>query len=790
MSTYRDSDDDGSSDDSNSHDESSTSSSFYDDYRDGPDWMKKFLLGSSKSNHDDRKRMLGTEIPVEEMNTQYISKSTDGMKEFERIQDEPSSTISPLPTTDDCKSDIDGDSDSSNVRNRNSLNSRSDPDSKQKSNNVQRSAERVNNTESDTRETKKFSDQSSSCPIDRAERRKRIRQNLAKLRRRERRLPPKMPNRTTMKNDIDPPENTRYQNLSGGKTANKPASSSFQRDKMKSPSIDSTVNFMRRVVIRNNMNKSAALKPRRSSAPSQKQANTPSPQIKTAPSVSSYERAESRLNDGVPESLCTDTSPPQRKTTAPAATHQKAKSRLNDDDPENQIVGTKVHSTRAVIETSVPENLFGMWGKTVKAKKPTVDASMMSDRMLRNQADKIKERIEKARKEAIQVGGHHDEDANSVGDEKSIGINIDPYESASALFHAAYDRNESFRYTNDSETLEDLYDLMVSEASVYGSDKSMEEIEASVFGSDKSTEEIEIGKFESKTNKFDGQDSIHIEEAETMEESNRDNSMNKDAAALFLGVGSDKNVVKNDVDGFEDKTNELGGEDAIDMNSAETMEESNRDHSINEDAKEPDEKKSVDDDITFSFHGTDNEKHRSEPDLNSSSSDSTDSYNDSHKRKLERVDQPETSQNESFDDLSSCSHSTDDSTLERIKKSPLEKNKKNAKLELKSENEIDSGKKEKKEPNKAVKQKDGKKKRSKGKDKRNKKKVDKDQSKKDGKTEHKDESNNTQATHSFDEGGTFVASDFSVDSRVGGEKAKKTKKANKKTSSKKNEKKK
>ena len=540
MSTYRVSDDDGSSDDSNSHDESSTSSSFSNDYRDGPDWMKKFLLGKSKSNHDDRERMIETEIPVKEMNTQYISKSTDGMKEFERIQDGPSSTISPLPTTNNCKSD--SDSDSSNGRNRNNLKSRSDPDSKQNSNNVRKSAEKVNKTESDTRETKKYSKQSSSCPIDRAERRKRIRQNLAKLRRQERRLTPKIKNRTTMKNDVDPPEKNRYQNVSEGKTANKPASSSFQRDKIKSPSLDSTVNFMREVVNRNNMNKNAELKPRHSSARSQ-HANTPSPQIKTAAPVSSYEKTESRLNDGVPESQCTDTSPPQRKTTAPAATHQKAESRLNDDDPENQIVGTKVHSTRVEIITSVPENLFGMWGETVKAKKPTVDAAMMSNRMLRNQADKIKKRIDKARKEAIQAGGHHNEDVNSVGDEKSVGINIDPDESASALFFAAY-VDEPVTYTQDSETLEESNYLMVSEALVFGSDKSTEEIEASVFGSDKSTEEIEVGKFESKTNKFYGEDSIHIEETETMEESNRDNSMNKDAAALFLGFGSQKDGKK------------------------------------------------------------------------------------------------------------------------------------------------------------------------------------------------------------------------------------------------------
>jgi hypothetical protein len=927
MSTYRVGDDD-SSDDSNSDDESSTSSSYSGDYGGDPDWMKKFNLGTSKTGDDDRKRRMETEISMKEMNTQHISKSTDGMKKFDRIQDGPPSTSSPMPTTDDCKRD----SDSGYGRNINSLKSRSDPDSKQNSNNVRKSAEKVNKTEIDTRETNKCSNPSSSRSIDRAERRKRIRQNLEKLRRRERRrenlsslkgqrkkeqqrkypptvntrvkkyekptlietkrpedkrepsehkndrafaITPKISNQTTMKNGIDQPEKTSYQKWSEGKTATNSATSSYQRDIIKLPSIDSKVNSLREAVKRNNMNKNTryeksdrktkVVMPRLSSARSQ-HANTPSPQIKTTVPVLTHQKAESRLNDGVPESQLANSSPPQVKTTAPAATHQKAESHLNDDVPEIQIVGTKFHSTPAEIETSVPKNLFGMWGETVKVKKPTADAPRMSHRMLRNQADRIKKRIDRARKEAIHAGGHHNGDLESVGDEKSVGIKVDPDESASALFFGAYANTSDDKNSINMDksvakifgSLKDIYGEIESDAKEESDgDDSMDEDAAALFygvGFDKNTEKNDVDKFEYKTNDFDGEDSIRIDEAETMEESNRDNSMNEDAAALFHGVSSDKNMGTNDADEFEYKTNELDGEDSIDMDSAAPFdgvdssknEANDVNHNFEPEMKqggvqksismdnsaaaifgvratinkqrddddkmksgkkeESDGKKSVDVDITASLYGTGYGKYRSAPDLNSSSSDSTDSGNDSHKRKSEREDLPthtETSKNESFDDVSSCSHSTDDSVVERKKKSALEKNK--GKIELKSGNIIDSGKKEKKVSKMAVKQKVGKKKRSKSKDTRKIKKEDENQRKKDGKSKSNDSKRlymKSEANESFDEEGSFVASDFSVDSLVVDslvvqKNAKKTKKPklkksrlDKKLSSKKKEKKK
>jgi hypothetical protein len=60
------------------------------------------------------------------------------------------------------------------------------------------------------------------------------------------------------------------------------------------------------------------------------------------------------------------------------------------------------HSTyndQVEIDNSKPENVMGMWGNTVKAKLPG-PATTMSFRMIQNQAEKVRERIAKAKESA------------------------------------------------------------------------------------------------------------------------------------------------------------------------------------------------------------------------------------------------------------------------------------------------------------------------------------------------------------------------------------------------------
>jgi hypothetical protein len=135
-----------------------------------------------------------------------------------------------------------------------------------------------------------------------------------------------------------------------------------------------------------------------------------------------------------------DSTSPRTRAKAQAAAHQSADFGVSHDISEPTDGDNMLQSTSAEIETTVPENLFGMWGNTVKAKKPTAEASMMSNRMIRNQADMIKQRINKARKEAAQAAGDHAEDGDDASD---VGIKIDPDESASKLFFGSGKRNAS-----------------------------------------------------------------------------------------------------------------------------------------------------------------------------------------------------------------------------------------------------------------------------------------------------------------------------------------------------------
>ena len=113
----------------------------------------------------------------------------------------------------------------------------------------------------------------------------------------------------------------------------------------------------------------------------------------------------------------------------------KSVDQYNNNSPQsNQHVQTKAcKKYQPVIETSVPNNLMDMWGVTVKSKKPN-NASSMSHRTIRNQADKVKERIANARKTAGSGNDLNRRDDSDEFEKEGSGIQIDPNESASALF--------------------------------------------------------------------------------------------------------------------------------------------------------------------------------------------------------------------------------------------------------------------------------------------------------------------------------------------------------------------
>jgi len=65
------------------------------------------------------------------------------------------------------------------------------------------------------------------------------------------------------------------------------------------------------------------------------------------------------------------------------------------------------------IDNTAPENVMNMWGKKIKVKKQA-DSTLMSYRMIMNQADLVKERIARAKKLKDEGAEDGDDDEGSL----------------------------------------------------------------------------------------------------------------------------------------------------------------------------------------------------------------------------------------------------------------------------------------------------------------------------------------------------------------------------------------
>ena len=101
----------------------------------------------------------------------------------------------------------------------------------------------------------------------------------------------------------------------------------------------------------------------------------------------------------------------------------------NSSKPSSTPYG---YSDQVEIDNTKPENVMGMWGKTVKTKK-IGNSTLMSFRMIQNQAEAVKERIAKAKQ---QAEGEEDSDQESIKGIEEIRetapVGLD--NSAAALF--------------------------------------------------------------------------------------------------------------------------------------------------------------------------------------------------------------------------------------------------------------------------------------------------------------------------------------------------------------------
>jgi hypothetical protein len=124
------------------------------------------------------------------------------------------------------------------------------------------------------------------------------------------------------------------------------------------------------------------------------------------------------------------------------------------------------HSTyndQVEIDNSKPENVMGMWGNTVKAKLPG-PATTMSFRMIQNQAEKVRERIAKAKESAASEKKQEavimdDSDTESIQDtfENNEQATAGMDSSAAALFGFKGDtgiaKRESVSFDNSAAAL-------------------------------------------------------------------------------------------------------------------------------------------------------------------------------------------------------------------------------------------------------------------------------------------------------------------------------------------------
>merc|ERR1712238_69685 len=173
------------------------------------------------------------------------------------------------------------------------------------------------------------------------------------------------------------------------------------------------------------------------------------------------------------------------------------------------------------------------------------NATLMSHRVIKNQADRVKERIEKARKEAGSVNNNHVGEDTYTIDGKPGGIQIDEDASASSSCFGKYGRHDSISMMDNSA------------AAMFG------------FHTNAKNEETEQNyKTESTTNKSRRQNSISMDNSAaalfglrataTVKNEDENNlksaSFDDDAAALFYGTQAVITDAKNE-DEDEDGAN-------------------------------------------------------------------------------------------------------------------------------------------------------------------------------------------------------------------------------------------
>ncbi len=258
--------------------------------------------------------------------------------------------------------------------------------------------------------------------------------------------------------------------------------------------------------------------------------------------------------------------PPRTNTPAQSSTQPKADFGSTKAIPEKQTFVPKPQIPRAEIENTVPENLFGMWGDTIKAKTPISDSPMLNDRAVKKQANKIKERIEKAKKEVmVATGGQNREGAkNSKMSSNHIQVEVDPetkdeldhhssmHEDAAALFYAAGSKTSDY---SDYDFEEVEYYTESDEEVLVGDDA------AALFhavGASKETGGNTATEIEYDT-----------DEIEIVDESETDEATDDYAAAAFIGNSSPKNTEMNGIHRPGSKADELDNETSVDYDESE-----------------------------------------------------------------------------------------------------------------------------------------------------------------------------------------------------------------------------
>jgi hypothetical protein len=147
--------------------------------------------------------------------------------------------------------------------------------------------------------------------------------------------------------------------------------------------------------------------------------------------------------------------PPKRKPSEFVQSKPTSEASMSGKKEESTLDYLSVHSNDTItlsaqieIDNSAPENVMSKWGKTVKAKKP-VNSTLMSWRMIQNQKEKVRERIEQAKRGGV-LGEAEGEDCGDVMD----GF----HESATALFFDRGDKkgdkiSESFSMENSAANI-------------------------------------------------------------------------------------------------------------------------------------------------------------------------------------------------------------------------------------------------------------------------------------------------------------------------------------------------